>query len=123
MKYLFFNYYELLDTIKGIDIDRGRHIVWLNAIFALGALLCVNVASFLIYFEIPAITKEQNTDIFMSLIIINLILYFLYGWRKRYKKIVDDCLKMKESLKTISALLTIVYTLASLYIFYVVRFA
>jgi len=80
----------------------------------------LNIVTILIFAGCKHLTISYNLDIIICSIIIFGLNYFIFIYKSRYKKIVEKCKGKKTSLKDIYFIFTIIYVIASIYIFIVV---
>lgn len=92
-----------------------------DAVMLLSLMEFLNIVTFGAWIKISVITVSHNLDMFLlGLTIFGLnSLYFLK--KKSYIKIINKCKDGDELKKTISRIFTVIYSILSCYIFYLVH--
>lgn len=120
-KYIYYQYFCFSKFVKDNVPGSNFHNSSFDAVLLLSIMEFLNIVTFGIWAKTPIITLSQNLD----LLLLGIILlgfnsfYFLSG--KRYRKLNEQCDVNELNKKSISGIFTIVYSILSLYLFYLVH--
>lgn len=122
-EYIYHQYFCFSKFFKDNVPGSNFHNSPFDAVLLLSLMEFLNLITIGIWIKFPIITLSRNLDLLLlgiSLLGFNSF-YFLYG--KRYLRINEQCNGKEAYKKSISGIFTIVYSILSLYLFYLVHSA
>lgn len=120
-KYIYYQYFCFSKFFRDNVPGSNFHNSPFDGVLLLSLMEFLNIVTIGIWIKISIITVSHNLDMFLlGLILFGLnSLYFLR--EKTYVKIIDKCKEGDELKKTISRIFTIIYSILSCYLFFLVH--
>lgn len=120
-EYIYYHYFYFSKFFRDHVPGSMFHNCSFDAVMLLSIMEFLNIITFGIWIKISIVTVSYNLDMFLlGLILFGFnSLYFLK--KKRYIMIIDKCNEGDEPEKTISRIFTIIYSILSCFLFYLVH--
>lgn len=120
-KYIYYQYFCFSKFFKDNVPGSNFHNSPFDAVLLLSLMEFLNLVTIGIWIKFPIITISRNLDLLLLGIILLVFNSFYFLYDKRYLRLNEHCDVNKSIMKSMSGIFTIVYSILSLYLFYLVH--